>query len=97
MGKIILNRKKSFLGMLAKYKVFLDEKEIKDISNNEQIELETSDGPHELYLKNAVISTGKSNIIKFNSTSESIIKIIVKSGYYNFSGIKLELESNLSQ
>ncbi len=96
MGKILLTRKNSFFGMFAKYKIFIDGKEVGKINNKEQIELDIPDGNHEVYLKNAVISTGKSNTISFDSKNTSITNILVKSGYYNLSGIKLELKTSIN-
>lgn len=94
MGKIIMLRESNFAGVVANYNIFLDNKKIGSIKNAGQAEINISTGNHELYLKNAILGIGKSNILNFKTTNTSIVKILVKSVMTTTSGIKLELISN---
>lgn len=97
MGKILLVRESNYAGAAANYNIYLDNNKVGKISNGGQIEIDVDNGNHELYLKNALISFGlKSNILSFNTTNTSVVKILVKSVMSKMSGIKLELVSNVN-
>ena len=94
MGKIIMLRESNYAGAVASYNIFLDNQKIGSIKNAGQLEIDIANGNHEIYLTNAILKIGKSNVLNFNSTDNSVIKILVKSVMSSISGIKLELVSN---
>lgn len=91
MGIVIINRESNFVGIAAKYDIFLDNKKIDNISNGETKTYKIEAGYHTLCAENALIRSGKSNVIEFNMTDTKVIKISVKVAF-SFSGIKLIVE-----
>lgn len=91
MGVIILDRENNFIGAIVKYNIFLDNNKIGSISNGKVATFEIESGYHTLYVENATLSSGISNIIEFNMTNSKIINISVKVAFSR-SGIKLKIE-----
>lgn len=92
MGVIILDRENNFIGAIVKYNIFLDNNKIGSISNGKVATFEIESGYHTLYVENATLSSGISNIIEFNMTNSKIINISVKVAFSR-SGIKLKIEN----
>lgn len=51
MPKITITREKNYLGMIRKFKVYLNEKQIGTVSNGGTSEFEIPEGNHQLYCK----------------------------------------------
>jgi len=95
MGKIVIDRKKSYAGAIAKYNIFLDGKVIGKISNSGEIVCDIASGNHELYLQNEMVNFGlKSNVLSFSTDDTSVVKILAISTLMAASGISIELISN---
>lgn len=67
MGRVVIKRQSAYSDRLRAYKIFLDDKQVGQISNNETLSFDCSDGSHSLYLK---IDWCSCQPIEFNSNAE---------------------------
>lgn len=93
MGKLIIERENKYCACLSKYNIFLDNILIDSVCNGDSHEYIIPSGNHTLFLQNGAINFGtKSNTIKFCINDNDSVRILCKSGLYNFSGILLKLD-----
>lgn len=95
MGKIIIDRENNYLGAAANYNIYLDGNKIDSINNGGVEEYIVASGKHSLYVQNGLLSFGlKSNILEFDISDSTEIRILCKSTMTKWSGIELEIVSN---
>jgi hypothetical protein len=85
MSKITIKRLSAYGDALRSYKIFVDDKKVLKIDDNEQKEIELSVGTHTIY---AQIDWFKSKVISFNINEDKSIHFNIKS---NFSFLKLSI------
>ena len=74
--KLILNRKKNFVGSLAKFNIYIDNQLVGKIKNGQTLELEVSGGNHQ-------ISINKNNSVNININRDTTADVVVY-GVNNF-------------